>query len=284
MRKYTTILDISRTASYQNINARLIYLHIACRLDCSTYDYTKSIRQLASELNMTVAAVRSALKLLQSDGLVTTRLTTHRATHFATHVQTQLTTQLHLVRTNELEDGENTPNATPNDTPADTPANTPADTQKNNINNKTTEKALHTHDARAMSDILENSAVNILEVGVKDAATLVEKFYQRQELKAKTWANEGDVIAHFISWSEKHLPKQQPTRTRMRTDTQARQEERERAAEEAAAASQEESAREELERLRRWQKNYIQEGRLDLAAGLDSPINVAMLKLKKARK
>ena len=283
MRKYTTILDISRTASYQNINARLIYLHIACRLDCSTYNYTKSIRQLASELNMTVAAVRSALKLLVSDGLVTTQLTTHRATHFATHLQTQLTTQIHLVRTNELDDGENTPNATPNDTPADTPANTPADTQKNNKNNKTTEKALHTHDARAMEAKLKNTAERILGMSAEDASTSVEKFYQRQELKGKSWESEGDLLAHFISWMEKHLPKQQPTRTRMRTDTQARQEERERAAEEAAAASQVAKDQEELTRLRRWQKNYLKDGRQDLADGLDEPLTTLTEKLKKAR-
>lgn len=284
MLKYVTIPDISRTASYQNVNARLIYLHVACRLDTSTYNYVKSIRQLADELNMTVATVRNALKLLQQDGLLTTQLTTHRATHFATHITTQLTTQLHLVRVNELDGLDDTPNETPNDTPSDTPSSTPSSTQKNKINNKTTEKALHTHDARAMEAKLRNTAERILGLSAEDAPTLIEKFLQMQELIGKTWVSEGDLQAHFISWSEKHMPKQQPARTRTRTDTQARQEERERAAEEAAAASQEESAREELERLRRWQKNYIKEGRLDLAAGLDSPINVAMLKLKKARK
>ena len=229
---------------------------------------------------MTVAAVRSALKLLVSDGLVTTQLTTHRATHFATHLQTQLTTQLHLVRTNELDDGENTPNATPNDTPADTPA----DTQKNNKNNKTTEKALHTHDARAMADDMKKAAERILDLHGEGVYGWIDDFIMRQEIKGKTWQNKGDILAHFISWSEKRIKNSKIERSRTRTDTQARQEERERAAEEAAAASQEESAREELERLRRWQKNYIKEGRLDLAAGLDSPINVAMLKLKKARK
>ena len=276
MRKYTTILDISRTASYQNINARLIYLHIACRLDCSTYNYTKSIRQLASELNMTVAAVRSALKLLVSDGLLTTQLTTHRATHFATHLQTQLTTQLHLVRTNELEDGDNTPNATPNDTPADTPA----DTQKNKLNKKTTEFSLHTHDARAMAEVLKNAAERILGLVAQDASGLVEKFLERQELRQKSWENEGDILAHFISWTEKHQPRQPNTRTRTRTDTEARQEERERAAEEAAATSQEAKDREELARLRRWQKDYIKNGRQDLADGLDEPITKLTVKLK----
>ena len=276
MRKYTTILDISRTASYRNVNARLIYLHVACRLDTSTYNYVKSIRQLADELGMTVATVRNALKLLQSDGLLTTQLTTHRATHFATHVTTQLTTQLHLVRINELEGLDNTPSETPSDTPSDTPSGT----QKNKKNNKTTEKALHSHDARAMSGDLKKAAERILGMGADESSALVENFYQRQELKAKTWANKGDMLAHFISWSEKHLPKQLPMRTRTRSDTQARQEERERAAEEAAAASQAAKDREELARLIRWQKDYIMNGRQDLAEGIEDKIKKLKEKLK----
>lgn len=232
---------------------------------------------------MTVAAVRSALKLLVSDGLVTTQLTTHRATHFATHVQTQLTTQLHLVRTNELEDGENTPNATPNDTPADTPANTPADTQKNKINNKTTEKALHTHDARAMADDLKKAAERILNLQGEGVYGWIDDFILRQEIKGKSWQSKGDILAHFISWSEKRIKNSKVERTQKRTDTQARQEERERAAEEAAAASQVAKDQEELTRLRRWQKNYLKDGRQDLADGLDEPIEKLLEKLKKAR-
>lgn len=105
-------------------------------------------------------------------------------------------------------------------------------------------------EASALSDVLK--------IDPSVAASLVEEFRKRQQLKQKAWLNEGDLLAHLIAWAEKRMPR--PTKAaggRSVTDHDARVQERQRTAEELAKQSAEEKKAEEISRLQRW----IAEGR-----------------------
>lgn len=139
MDKYIVISDISRCPCYKNVNARLLYLHIACRLDTSTYTYAQSLRNLAWEVGMTVDAVRHALKQLERDGLITTQIAPHLPTQYAPQTAPQPTTQIHLVTIKDLSATNSATNTTPNTTPNTTDCTTDC-TTVNNINNKNKQK------------------------------------------------------------------------------------------------------------------------------------------------
>ena len=130
MDKYIVISDISRCPCYNNVNARLLYLHVACRVDTSTYTYAQSLRSLAWEVGMTIDAVRHALKQLQRDGLITTQVAPHQPTQYAPQHAPQPTTQIHIVTIKELGAPNGAPTTTPNTTPNTTHDN------KNNKKNK----------------------------------------------------------------------------------------------------------------------------------------------------
>lgn len=73
--RYTTIIDITEMPLlYRNINVRLVYLHLV--LKSGYHDYNRdiidiSIRQLAAQVNLTISAVRHALKILVKAQLLT---------------------------------------------------------------------------------------------------------------------------------------------------------------------------------------------------------------------
>lgn len=73
--RYTTVIDISEfRATYKNLNARLLYLHLALKSGYHDDDrdlIATSIRRMASDAGLTVSAVRHALATLERDGLVT---------------------------------------------------------------------------------------------------------------------------------------------------------------------------------------------------------------------
>lgn len=123
MDKYIVISDISKYPSYKNINARLLYLHIACNLDTRTYTYTHSIRMLAEDTGLSLSAVRHALSQLLSDGLLKTTVTVPTTTQYATHKRAQPTTHLHLMTIKDLQHANDTQSDTPNDTESDTHIN-----------------------------------------------------------------------------------------------------------------------------------------------------------------
>ena len=116
MDKYIVISDISKYPCYKNVNARLLYLHVACHLDTRTYTYSHSIRMLADDTGLSLSAVRHALSQLLADGLLTTTVTLPTTTQHATHKRAQPTTHLHLVTIKDLQHANDTPNDTPNDT------------------------------------------------------------------------------------------------------------------------------------------------------------------------
>lgn len=72
--RYTTVIDISEFREvYKNMNARLLYLHMA--LKCGYHDDDRdmiitSIRRLAMDTGLTVSAVRHALGVLERQQLL----------------------------------------------------------------------------------------------------------------------------------------------------------------------------------------------------------------------
>lgn len=72
--RYTTIIDITEyPAVYRNINTRLVYLHLTLRSGYHDDDRDMimiSIRRLAAETGLTVAAVRHALAQLSKANLI----------------------------------------------------------------------------------------------------------------------------------------------------------------------------------------------------------------------
>ena len=227
MNKYCTILDISQCNCYKNINARLLYLHLACSVDISTYTYATSIRRLSAESGLTVSATRHALCALEREGLITT-------TQVTTQVATQVATHVHLVRFNELQGVNDTLNDTLNDT------------HKNNNNQKA---FTHSHACEKAKEWVGLLSAE-LQISADQADKLCVDFLRRMALKGKTWENEGDCLAHLISWSEKAVPRSSrqplPRKSVRQLDNEAREGEYQRTREEEQSTSEKEKAWEEV--------------------------------------
>lgn len=72
--RYTTIIDIYNTPIWRSSSARLIYLYMClkCGYHNDDRDIIKiSLRELSARLGLTLSAVRCALSLLISQGLIT---------------------------------------------------------------------------------------------------------------------------------------------------------------------------------------------------------------------
>lgn len=252
MRKYVTIPDIRQYPSYRSTNARLLYMHVAMGMEISTRTYAHSLRQLSAELGMPFQQIRTALKQLENDGLVATQSLTQVVTYGLTRKVTHNVTQIYVMSASELEEASNAASNTASNTATNTATNTPPNTQKNNINNKNTESLLHTH-VRGCVPELEKLVEGEFRLPPGEAAEMVGAFLRRQELKGKVWADEGDLKAHLVSWTEKRIRTKKASRV---TDTQAREAEYQREAEVKAAETPEEKKREELSRLLRWRVDW----------------------------
>ena len=72
--RYTTVIDISEfPLVYKNLNARLVYFHLALRSGYHDDDRDVieiSIRRLASDSGVTISAARHALKILEKAKLI----------------------------------------------------------------------------------------------------------------------------------------------------------------------------------------------------------------------
>lgn len=72
--RYTTIVDITETEEvYRNPNTRLVYLHLVLKSGYRTDDRDRiriSLRRLAWEVGITIAAARYALKALERAALL----------------------------------------------------------------------------------------------------------------------------------------------------------------------------------------------------------------------
>lgn len=72
--RYTTVIDISEFPQiYRNLNARLLYIHMALKAGYHDDDRDicrLSIRSLAADVGITVSATRNALLQLEKSGLI----------------------------------------------------------------------------------------------------------------------------------------------------------------------------------------------------------------------
>lgn len=209
MHKYIVISDISKYPCYKNVNCRLIYLHIACNVDTSVYDYCQSYRGLAMELDMSVDAVRHAIKQLVRDGLITTHVAPHTATQYAPQSTPQPLTHLHIVNNRDL----GTPNGTPNTTPITTPNTTISDTDstthlKINNNIKSLDQKKYSL-ARAREEFLDQKYIACVATYCNRAYDTAEKLTNKWILsmslkKKEEWNDKTDAWQHCLDWCNKH--------------------------------------------------------------------------------
>lgn len=255
MGKFIIIQDMRHMPSYKNVNARLLYMHMAMGCDISTYEYKSSLRRLALDLDMTVDTIRYAMKQLVRDGLVTPQITPQSTPHTTPQTTPQTTPHLTTYRINKNGTPNGTPNTTPYTTPYTTENTTENTTVKNNKNNINHESSPLTSARVAWAD-MRGMLRKALDLDAATAAATVDLFKERQDMKGKTWKDEGDLKAHLIAWAEKRLaslPRQQ--KAARQTDAQAREAERQRAKEAAA---------EKTERVKLWEqmnqvKRFIKE-------------------------
>lgn len=84
--RYTTVIDITEQAAvYRNKNCRLLYLHMALKCGYHAEDRDvigASIRGLAADCGLSVAATRHALAVLEGAGLIKKEGTAWRVTKF----------------------------------------------------------------------------------------------------------------------------------------------------------------------------------------------------------
>lgn len=209
MNKYIVISDISKYPCYKNINARLLYLHIACNVDTSTYNYCQSVRRLAMELDMSVDAVRHAIKQLTRDGLITTQVAPHLATQYAPQSTPQPTTHLHIVTIKDLGTPNGTPNTTPYTTPNTTPNTTDNTTVDNIINKKRPPEKEKFSLTRACEEFSNKACGEALmkycSVDTERALALMRAWVRNMTIKKrKEWDSKEDAWQHLLDWSNKH--------------------------------------------------------------------------------
>lgn len=245
MEKYITIKDIKATSAWQNVNARLLYLHLVCSMDVVSRIYARSVRGMAADTGLTVAAVRHAL-----DALEAARLIDIDTTHLSTHPATQPMTHILVLKPNELEDSNNTANDTANDT-----ANR---TDKNNKNNS--KEASHTHRVRACAEEGRRLLIEEYNVTATAATSAVKSFFRWQKMKGKEWESDGDCLAHLMSWCEKRLPRRRIETVDALDDSQRRAEERTRMEESRKATDEETKAWEEVQKVWGWWQDAAKRG------------------------
>lgn len=272
MGKFILLQDISRCPCYSNINARLLYLHIACQVDISTYNYAQSLRHLAAETGLTVETVRHALRLLVRDGLITTQQAPQQAPQGTPQGRAQLITHLHIVNINDLREPCNTAAMISNNTANNTSNNTAIPTQNKNYNKKTFTHANACEMAKKWVGLLAAE----LSISTDQADNLCVDFLRRMSIKGKEWESEGDCLAHLISWSEKAVPRGPraavPRKSARQLDDEARQAEYQRTKEAAANQDQREKDWEELQKLKRWRDEWEKKGQTDELPALDAEI------------
>lgn len=268
MERFVIIKNIRDYPCYANVNARLLYLHLACLVDFTTYTTARSLRQLSYDLGMGLEAVRHAMRQLERDGLIATHVATHTATQRATQRTTQRTTHITLLKINENGAPHGAPHNTPHNTPYNTPCNTPRHTQELNII-KTEEKALTHEGARECAEDLVKVLEDALAMDHAAAAAMVDAFCKRMEVKKKAWPSHADMRAHVIAWAEKRLPiRKSATPGCRKSDHEARMEEYRRAMEDAAAMDDARREAEEVAKLRRWLADAERRGDISQAGQL----------------
>lgn len=242
MRKYVTIPDIRQYPSYRSSNCRILYMHVAMGMDIATRTYAHSWRQLAAELCIPLQQVRTALKQLEKDGLIVTQQATQRVTYGLTQKVTHNVTQIYIMSVSDLDEATNEATNSPTNSQTNSQTNSPTNSDNNNKNILNSGKLSHSY-ARELLPKIREWLLGSLGLERPEADELSKAFLDRQELKGKTWDNEGDLLAHAISWAEKRI---KPKKAVRKSDSQARQEEYQRIAEVAAQQSLQEQALEQV--------------------------------------
>lgn len=240
MIKYVTIPDIRRYPSYRSINARVLYMHLAMSMDIQTRTYAHSWRQLSSDLDMPLQQLRTALKQLEKDGLIATQQVTQTVTYGVTQRVTHKVTQIYIMSVSDLDEATNEATNSSTNSPTNSPTNSQSNSDNNNLNIPNSSILTHSP-ARVEWSKKAEELGKVLKIDAALAEDLTRQFRERQEIKGKSWENEGDLLAHLISWSEKRLPLQHaPKKSGKKSDSQARQDEYQRSAEVAAQQSPQE--------------------------------------------
>ena len=235
MIKYVTIPDIRRYPSYNNINARILYLHVSLSMDITSRTYVHSWRQLSQDLGMPLQQLRTALAQLERDGLIATHQVTQEVTYGVTQRVTHKVTQIYIMSVSDLDEATN--EAT------NSPTNSPTNSDKNNINIPNSLKAPLT-DTRASWAGMAEKLASVLHLEKHQGEQLVEAFRERQRLRKKSWIDEGDLLAHLVSWGEKHLAlAKKPGFAACKSDSQIRKDELERSKEEIAKETEQDKDR-----------------------------------------
>ena len=136
----------------------------------------------------------------------------------------------------DLDEATNEATNSPTNSQTNSQTNTQGNSDINNKNIPINGKLSHS-DARARLPKIRDWLLGSLGLEAPEADELTKAFLDRQELKGKTWDNEGDLLAHAISWAEKRM---KPRKAPKMSDTQARQMEYQRAAEVAAQETDQE--------------------------------------------
>ena len=246
MLKYVTIPDIRRYSSYRSINARILYMHLAMSMDIGTRTYAHSWRQLSADLDMPLQQLRTALKQLEKDGLVTTQQVTQTVTYGVTQRVTHKVTQIYIMSVSDLDEATNEATNSSTNSSTNSPTNSPTNSDKNNINTLNSSSPTHTT-ARVDWAKKAEELGSVLKIDAVQASELVADFRTRQELKGKTWEGDGDLLAHLISWSEKRLPlPPMGKKAARKTDAQIRKDELARSKEELAKETPQEKERNKI--------------------------------------
>lgn len=260
MNKWVIIQDAHYMPCYKNVNARLVYLHAAMCCDVGTYVYTTSLRRMASEVGITLDALRHALKVLQRDGLIDILTAPQPAPQGAPQGTPQPTPQptphLTYIRINKIETTSRTTSTTTSTTASTTSSTTENATVISNKITKDPSKSFTLSDARAKAGKLKKTAEDRFSLAEGVAAAAVNEFLDLQRLKKHSWEDEGDMAAHFIGWIEKRLWRLRNAAKTAKSDHDARLEERQRVEEEVAARTPVDTLRAEIETLRGWVRQH----------------------------
>ena len=243
MIKYVTIPDIRRYPSYNNINARLLYLHAALSMDIASRTYAHSWRQLSQELDIPLQQLRTALAQLEKDGLIATQQVTQQVTYGVTQRVTHKVTQISIMNINELNEATNEATNSPTNSPTNSQTNSQTNSDKNNLNSPISRISPLT-DTRVTWVGMGEKLASVLHLELQQGEQLVADFRERQRLKKKSWIDEGDLLAHLVSWSEKHLAlAKRPGFAACKSDSQIRKDEIERSREEASKETEQDKER-----------------------------------------
>lgn len=197
--RYLNIIDIREFDCYSNVNCRIVYIEVACRMDTQSRNLKVSVRKLASDLGLTYNAVRHALSMLERDGLIC-NTTTQEATQEATQRATQSATHLHVVSFNELQHANNAANNAESNAESNAVSN---DLKNNNYNNNNIYIS-HTHACEVLRKIERDKMCYVVDIAERRCNYFMRAFLQTMVYKGKRWISEEDLVAHCFDWCVKN--------------------------------------------------------------------------------